>query len=151
MRIYRAFLALTAVSGLWFGAGMVLADDTVPSKGAGVGDAQFCKDNPEKCEKFKEKRDAFCKENPEKCEEWQQKRAERQQFCRENPQKCEEQRAAMKERRAELKEKCAADPEKCDEMKQQMRERWKAHGGPGAGMQRGKQPGGTPPTPPKAD
>jgi hypothetical protein len=147
MRIYRAFLALTAVSGLWFGAGMALADDTVPSKGAGVGDAQFCKDNPEKCEKFKEKRDAFCKDNPEKCEEWKQKRAERQQFCKENPKKCEEQRAAMKERRAEIKAKCEADPEKCDQIKQQARERFKErHGMSGSGSmgRPGGAPGGSP-------
>jgi hypothetical protein len=124
MRIYRTLLGISTVAGLWFGAGMVLADDTTPP----TGDAA------------RTKREAFCKENPDKCEAWQKKRAEREEFCKQNPQTCEEQRAARQQRRAELKAKCEADPEKCDEMKQHMRERWKAHMGAG-----GMPPSGTPP------
>ncbi|HVH18667.1 MAG TPA: hypothetical protein VNF72_10235 [Myxococcota bacterium] len=125
MRIYRTLLGITTVAGLWFGAGMTLADDTAAATDAGR----------------RAKREAWCKENPEQCEAWKQKRAERQEFCKANPETCEQQRAERRERRAELQAKCAADPEKCDEMKQQMRARWKAH----------KAAGGTPKTPPPAE
>jgi hypothetical protein len=129
MRIYRSFLALTAVAGLWFGAGAIVADDTTPA-------------DPDR----RARREAWCKENPEKCEQWKQKRAEREAFCKQNPETCEQQRAERKQRRAELQAKCAADPAKCDEMKQQMRERWKTRKGAGAPPAYDK-----PPTPPPAN
>ena len=128
MRVHKSLLVLgmAAVAGLWLGAGRALADDTAPPTGPR---AEWCKQNPEKCQELRAKREAFCKDNPQKCEQMKQRMAERQEFCKQNPEKCAEQRAAMKQHMADLKAKCDADPAKCDEMKQAARERWQARHG----------------------
>ena len=88
MRIYRTLLGITTVAGLWFGAGMIHADDT-----AAATDADR-----------RAKREAWCKENPEQCEAWKQKRAERKQRraelqakCAADPEKCDEMKQQMRE------------------------------------------------------
>jgi hypothetical protein len=134
MRRHVTAFGIVPIVGLLLLASPVRAEDpTTPPPDR----AEFCKQNPGKCEEARAKRDAFCKENPEKCEQVRQKRAERREFCKQNPEKCAEQRERMKQRRAEMQAKCAADPAKCEEMKKERRERFqKRHGG------------GSPPAPP---
>ena len=139
MRLDRITIALASVAGLLLMASPVLADNP-QGPWTKEQSAEFCKQNPQKCQAGREKREAFCQENPAKCEQMKQKRAERQEFCKQNPQKCEEQRARMKEKRAEFQAKCAEDPAKCEQMKQERRERFqKRHGG-------AKPPATTPPS-----
>lgn len=63
--------------------------------------AQWCADNPGKCETAKAKRQAACDKNPEKCEQ-------------------------AKARREEMKAKCAADPDACKARAETLKERRKA-------------------------
>ena len=112
-------IALASLAALLLAASPVLAEDPAPRK---FDRAEFCQQNPEKCEQMK------------------QRRAERQAFCKENPQKCEEQRARMKQKRAEFKAKCEADPAKCEQMKQERRERWQKRHGGGAGAPKAEPP-----------
>ena len=103
MRHERSSWAFAAIVGVLLIAGPAFAED-VPSP--------------------KRDRAEFCKQNPERCEQMKQRRAEREEFCNQNPQKCEEQRARMKQRRAEFKAKCEADPAWCEQKKQERRERF---------------------------
>ena len=132
MRLRAALLGFTSTAFLCL-AGAALGEEGAPPPGP--PSAEFCKENPGKCEEAREKHAAWCKENPEKCDQLKQKRAERREFCKQNPEKCEQQRAKMRERRDELKAKCEADPERCEEMKQQARERGKARRGGAKGSE----------------
>lgn len=151
MKIDRISIALASLAGVLLVAAPALAEDpSASSPGTGQERAEFCKENPEKCQEARARRQAFCKDNPEKCEQMKQKRAERREFCKANPEKCEEQRARRKERRAEFQAKCAAEPDKCEQMKQERRERFqKRHGvakPPSGGV---KAPSDSAPQPPE--
>jgi len=127
MKLDRIAIALASVAGLLLIAGPALADE---APAPGQQRAEFCKQNPQKCEEARAKREAFCKQKPETCAQMKEKRAERRELCQQNPEKCAQQRERMKERRADMQAKCAADPAKCEQMKQERRERFqKRHGG----------------------
>ncbi len=122
MRLGKSTLALATIAGLLLIIGPALAEDAPPPS----------EESPRKRERAE-----FCKQNPDRCEE---ARAKRKAFCAENPAKCEQQREQMKQRRAEFKAKCEADPEKCKQMKQQRRERFKKRQGAGNPPGEGAKP-----------
>ncbi len=64
--------------------------------------------------------DAACANNPERCEKAREKMAAK---CQEDPAGCAEKKAKLDKKLGELKAKCEADPQACEEKKAKLRAR----------------------------
>ena len=99
--------------------------------------ADQCAQNPEACLGMQERAEQWCKANPEQCEKAKQRRAERKEWCEKNPKECAERKEQRRKQMEEMRQKCQADPAKCEEMRQHMHERMQEH--------MDKPPGASPP------
>jgi len=71
--------------------------------------AQWCKDNPEKCEQAKQRREEFCKNNPQTCETRRDAREARRKWCQDNPDKCQKLKDE-RDKRIERREEHQQEP-----------------------------------------
>jgi hypothetical protein len=79
--------------------GPALADEAPPATPTGPGN--WCQDNPEQCQKFKQRAQEKCAEDPARCEKFKADAAKRREECRANPEACKDKRAQWRERREE--------------------------------------------------
>lgn len=89
----RLFIVITLTSALGLNL-PAWAED--PASGAQI-DA-LCKDQPEKCQQWKQQFQDKCNANPERCAQFKAKAAEWRQRCTQDPQACEEKKAKLRER-----------------------------------------------------
>jgi len=91
--------------------------------GAPPDRAQWCAENPQKCEAAKARFQEKCDKDPVRCAQLKVRMADRKAYCDANPEQCQKEREQLRESHAKMRAWCENNPDKCQAKRGPMRER----------------------------